>query len=296
MIPSMLSLVLPAYNEEANIEIVVNEALEEVPKVFERYEIIVVDDGSKDKTPEIVDRLAAAHPDHVRVIHHRPNKGYGAALTTGFRASKGDYMMFMDSDRQFKPEDLQLFEPYIGKADIIAGYRKKRNDPFYRFLIGYTFNTVVTILFGIHLRDIDCGFKIFRADVLKNMELTSPGALINTEIHAKAQRQGRSIIEVGVNHYPRLIGDQSGASIRVILRAMKETLLLWARMRNYSPVGEMGLSRNGSSETTHTEVGQSKPFPTFSMATILGLGGVVLAWLALRRGKNKKQTEERKSS
>ncbi len=293
MIDSMLSLILPAYNEEANIEIVVNEALQEIPKSFQRFELIVVDDGSKDKTPEITDRLAQQHPDLVRVIHHRPNRGYGAALTTGFRAAQGDYLMFMDSDRQFKPEDIAILAPYVHRADIVAGYRKKRNDPFYRFLIGYTFNTVVTILFGIHLRDIDCGFKIFKADVLRNMELTSPGALINTEIHAKAQRQGRSIVEVGVNHYARLVGDQSGASIRVILRAMRETIALWLRMRHYSPAAELGVARNGhsssssSSEKAQAGGGQSRPGPTISLGAVLGAGTALVAWRLLRRGKGK---------
>ena len=285
MIDSMLSLVLPAYNEEANIKIVVDEALEELPKNFARYEVIIVDDGSKDNTPQIADELAAEHPDYVRVIHHSPNKGYGAALTTGFRAAKGDYLMFMDSDRQFKPEDIALLAPYVNRADIVAGYRKKRNDPFYRFLIGYTFNTVVTVLFGIHLRDIDCGFKIFKADVLKNIDLTSPGALINTEIHAKAQRQGRSIVEVGVNHYPRLVGDQSGASIRVILRAMRETLSLWARMRNYTPAEELGVARNG-----HSVSGASaKSGPNLAMVGAVSFGVLLVVRGLFRRGKKNKQ-------
>jgi glycosyltransferase involved in cell wall biosynthesis len=277
LINAMLSLVLPAYNEEANVEIVVNEALEAIPNYFECYEIIIVDDGSKDKTPEIADRLAATHPEVVRVIHHRPNKGYGAALTTGFRAAKGDYLMFMDSDRQFKPEDIGLFAPYVGKADIIAGYRKKRNDPFYRFLIGYTFNLVVTVLFGIHLRDIDCGFKIFKADVLKNMDLTSPGALINTEIHAKAQRQGRSIIETGVNHYARLVGEQSGASIRVITRAMLETIRLWLRMRSYVPPNETNANHARPVTRGTVSIGSVG-------GVIVGLITLLLLWRLLRRG------------
>ncbi len=279
---SMLSLILPAYNEEANIEIVVHEALEEIPKNFKRFEIIVVDDGSKDKTSEIADRLAVEHSETVRVIHHTPNRGYGAALTTGFRAAQGDYLMFMDSDLQFKSEDIKLLMPYVGKADIIAGYRKKRNDPFYRYLIGYTFNTIVTLLFGIHLRDIDCGFKIFKADMLKNMELTSPGALINTEIHAKAQRQGRSIIEVGVNHYKRLVGDQSGASIQVILKAMLETIALWQRMRSYTPADEPGIAGNEPAAKG------TKPRGSFSLITALALSFLVIGWRLLRSG-NKKQ-------
>jgi glycosyltransferase involved in cell wall biosynthesis len=282
MIDAKLSLVLPAYNEEANVEIVVNEALEVLPTIFDRYEIIVVDDGSRDKTPEITDRLAATHPGKVRVIHHNPNKGYGAALTSGFRAADGDYLMFMDSDRQFKPEDIRLLAPYVGKADIIAGYRKKRNDPYYRFLIGYTFNTIVTILFDIHLRDIDCGFKIFKADLLQNMALTSPGALINTEIHAKAKRQGRSIIEVGVNHYPRLVGDQSGASIKVILRAMRETLALWWRMGNYSPEADLELVRQGY--VPERKVSQSG-YTGLIFGALAATFSLFLVWRLLRRGK-----------
>ncbi len=287
MIKSKLSLVLPAYNEEANLETVVKETLKEIPKSFEEFEIIIVDDGSRDKTGEIADRLGKENPKLIRVIHHNPNRGYGAALTTGFNAATGDYLMFMDSDQQFKAEDIRLLASYVPKADIIAGYRKKRNDPFYRFLIGYTFNTVVTVLFGIHLRDIDCGFKIFKADVLKNMELSSPGALINTEIHAKAQRQGRSIIEVGVNHYPRLVGEQSGASIRVITRAMRETILLWLRMRGYEPPQEMGNSPDGA-ETGQKDLEVTrvvKPFPSVSLATAAAFFTVFLTWRLLNRRK-----------
>jgi glycosyltransferase involved in cell wall biosynthesis len=285
MVDGMLSLVLPAYNEEANLEIVVKEALEELPKNFSGFEIIIVDDGSKDGTPEIADRLAAENSELLKVIHHRPNRGYGAALASGFKAAQGDYLMFMDSDRQFKAADVKLLAPYVGKADIIAGYRKKRNDPFYRFIIGYTFNTVVTVLFGIHLRDIDCGFKIFRAEMLKPMELTSPGALINTEIHAKAQRQGRSIIEVGVNHYPRLVGDQSGASIKVILRAMRETLALWWRMRFY-PVAEGITGEDTSTDAALTRQisGLSKPFPSLNLFAVLGILAVFVVWRLTRRG------------
>ncbi len=284
MVDGMLSLVLPAYNEEANLQFVVNEALEELPKNFAGFEIIVVNDGSKDGTPAIAERLAAENPGLVKVIHHHPNRGYGAALSSGFKAAQGDYLMFMDSDRQFKAADVQLLAPYVGKADIIAGYRKKRNDPFYRFLIGYTFNTVVTSLFGIHLRDIDCGFKIFRAGMLKQMELTSPGALINTEIHAKAQRQGHSIIEVGVNHYPRLVGNQSGASVKVIVRAMRETLALWWRMRFY-PVRE-GISGEDTSDAALTRQisGLSKPFPSLNLFAVLGILAIYVLWRLMHQG------------
>lgn len=286
MVDGTLSLVLPAYNEEANLEIVVKEALEELPKNFSSFEIIIVDDGSKDRTPGLADRLAAGQPGLVKVIHHRPNRGYGAALTSGFEAARGDYLMFMDSDRQFRAADVRLLAPYVGKADIVAGYRKKRHDSFYRFLIGYTFNTIVTLFFGIHLRDIDCGFKIFRAEMLKTMQLTSPGALINTEIHAKAQRQGRSLIEVGVNNYPRLAGDQSGASLRVIGRAGRETVALWWRMRFYAvPEGLTGDDTEKDAALARRVNRASKPFPSFNTFGVLGVlvvFGVVWRWT--RRG------------
>ena len=210
MIDGKLSLILPAHNEEPNIEAVVRQATDVLPTLFTDYEVLVVDDGSKDRTAEIADELAAENP-HVKALHHPKNKGYGGALTTGFTNATGDYLMFMDSDRQFDIQDLENLTPYIGNYDIVAGYRIKRNDPYYRFLIGSGFNQMVKLLFQVNLRDIDCGFKVFKADVLREMDLTSPGALINTEIHAKANVQGRSLVEVGVNHYPRLEGEQSGA-------------------------------------------------------------------------------------
>ncbi len=234
MIDAKLSLILPAHNEEANLGPVVNEALRVLPTAFSDFEIIIVDDGSRDRTPQIADELAA-QDSRVRVVHHPRNRGYGAALTSGFGAATGDYWMFMDSDRQFDINDIHRLLPYVGKYDIVAGFRIKRRDPFYRFIIGHTFNVIVKLLFGVKMRDIDCGFKIFRAEILRGMSLESPGALINTEIHAKANRQGATVVEVGVNHYPRKVGEQSGASPRVILRAFWEIARLWLRLRKYRP-------------------------------------------------------------
>jgi glycosyltransferase involved in cell wall biosynthesis len=234
VIDGKLSLILPAHNEEPNIGAVVRQATDVLPTLFTDYEVLVVDDGSKDRTGEIADELAAENP-HVKALHHPKNRGYGGALTTGFTNATGDYLMFMDSDRQFDIQDLENLTPYIGSYDIVAGYRIKRNDPYYRFLIGSGFNQMVKLLFQVNLRDIDCGFKVFKAEVLRGMDLESPGALINTEIHAKANVQGRSLVEVGVNHYPRLEGEQSGASIKVMFRAVLETFRLWGRMRGYVP-------------------------------------------------------------
>jgi glycosyltransferase involved in cell wall biosynthesis len=225
-LPGSLSLVLPAHNEEANIEVVVRESLAALPSFAETFEIIVVDDGSRDGTAGIVDRLAAAD-GRVHVVHHERNRGYGAALTSGFKVSTGDFVMFMDADRQFDIRDLRLLTPFASEYDVVAGFRMERNDPVHRRVFAELFNVAVRILFGVHLRDIDCAFKLFRGDLLRSLPLTAPGALINTEIQARARQRGATLEQVGVHHYPRVAGQSSGGSPRVIARAMGETLALW---------------------------------------------------------------------
>ncbi len=228
------SLVLPAHNEAENIEPVVRRALDVLPCYFDRFEIIVVDDGSKDQTGAIIDRLAA-EDSRVRAIHHIKNRGYGGALTSGFEASTGDHVMFMDSDRQFDIADIELLYPFIQTHEIVAGFRMMRQDELHRRIFAETFNLVVRVLFGVHLRDIDCAFKVFDGDLIRSLTLSSPGALINAEIQAKARRQGASIQQVGVRHFPRVAGEATGGNPRVIARAMKETVVLWWKMRTYQP-------------------------------------------------------------
>lgn len=233
-IPGSLSLVLPAHNEQDNIEIVVERALEVLPSFTGEFEIIVVNDGSKDNTAAIIDRLAA-QDSRVKPVHHIKNRGYGGALTSGFQASTGDYVMFMDADRQFDIADLSRLSPLVGDFDIVAGFRMERNDEFHRKLFAEIFNLTGRVLFGIHVRDIDCAFKVFRGDMLRTLNLTAPGALINTEMQAKLRRQGASLIQVGVNHYPRVAGEATGGNPKVIFRAMKETIRLWWQMHSYQP-------------------------------------------------------------
>jgi glycosyltransferase involved in cell wall biosynthesis len=228
--PHFLSLVLPAHNEEGNIEAVTWDALAILPEHFQTFEIVIVDDGSTDATPRLIDRLAADDA-RVRVIHHPQNRGYGAALRSGFATARGDRILFMDADRQFDIREVAKLAPLTARYDIIAGYRLRRNDPWRRVALGAAFNTVVKVLFGVWVRDIDCGFKLFRADLLRGLELQAPGALLNTEILALAHRQGATLAEVGVTHHPRSAGAQSGGSPRVVLRSLGEMLHLWRRLR-----------------------------------------------------------------
>ncbi len=261
-----LSLVLPAHNEEPNIRTVVEEASQVLPTAFTDYEVIVVNDGSKDRTLEISQALATENP-HVRVVNHPVNQGYGAAVTSGFNAATGDYIMFMDSDRQFDINDIYRLTPFVGEYDIVAGYRIKRNDPAHRLLNAKIFGLAVTLLFNLGVRDVDCAFKIMRADVLKGINLESPGALINTEILSKARAQGRTLTQVGVNHYARLEGVQSGANLKVVIRAFFEIIRLWWRMRSYVPPSGIVIE---------------KP-PTYRGYAIFGVAGLV-ALLVLRGG------------
>ncbi len=234
MLQISLSVVLPAHNEEANIEVVVRSCLEVLPRLVSDFEIVVVDDGSRDATAQILDRLAS-EDERVVALHHEVNRGYGDALMTGIASTRGEYVMFMDSDRQFDIADLERLLPYIGAYDVVAGFRLRRQDPPLRLLYAHIFNMAVRVFFGIRVRDIDCAFKVFRGDLLRGMRLEIGGALINTEMLAKARRQGATLTEVGVHHYPRLVGAQSGGSFRVVFRAMRGFFRLWGRMRGYVP-------------------------------------------------------------
>jgi glycosyltransferase involved in cell wall biosynthesis len=233
-IPGTLSLVLPAYNEAENIEIVVRQALSVLPEFTSDFEIIVVNDGSKDGTAAIIDRLAK-EDDRVKPVHHATNQGYGGAVKTGFQASTCDYVMFMDADRQFDIADIRLLAPFVPLFDIVAGFRMERSDPMIRRVNAEVFNLAVRILFDVHIRDLDCAFKIFRGDLIRSIELTSSGALLNAETQAKLRRQGATMVQVGVPHYPRVAGTATGGNIKVILRAMKGTVVLWLRMHRYVP-------------------------------------------------------------
>jgi glycosyltransferase involved in cell wall biosynthesis len=233
-IPGRLSLILPAHNEEQNIEIVVRDALRVLPTYAPEVEILVVNDGSTDRTGDIIDRLHA-NDDRVWPLHHKHNQGYGAALRTGFGSSTGDFVMFMDSDRQFDIRDIMLLAPFVDLFDIVAGFRMERSDPLHRRINAEIFNVTIRMLFGVHMRDLDCAFKIFRGNQIRELRLTTSGALINAEMQAKLRRQGATLVQVGVPHHPRVAGQATGGDLKVILKAMRETVSLWMRMHRYQP-------------------------------------------------------------
>jgi glycosyltransferase involved in cell wall biosynthesis len=228
--PLSLSVFFPCYNEQDNIGQTTQRAVEVLEGMGADYEIILVNDGSADQTGARADAIAAGN-NRVRVVHHPQNMGYGAALQSGIRAAKKELVFFTDGDGQFDIGEIKLLLPLIEQNDIVCGYRLDRKDPFIRKLNGWMWTRLVNFLFGMHIRDIDCAFKLFRAEIFEGMTMSSEGALISAEILARATRRGFRIAEVGVHHYPRKAGKQTGAKLTVILRAFKELFKLYNRIR-----------------------------------------------------------------
>ena len=216
-----LTIFFPCYNEEQNVERVTREALETAGQVSDDYEIIIVNDGSRDRTAEVTDKLAAEYPA-VRVLRHEVNKGYGAALQTGFKNARKELVFYTDGDGQFKIEEIKKLLPLIEKYDIVSGYRINRQDPLHRKVNAFMWGSMVNMLFKLNVRDVDCAFKLYRRKIFDDISLTSQGALIDTEILARAKAKGYTITEVGVNHYPRTAGSQTGAKLSVIIKAFRE--------------------------------------------------------------------------
>ena len=228
-----LSWFFPAHNEEANLEGLVAEAMETLPTLADAFEIIVVNDGSKDATGRLADGLAAAYPEVVRAIHHETNQGYGAALRSGFRAARHDHVAFTDGDRQFKVADVgrlidRMAEP--DAPDVVVGYRIKRADPLVRTVYARLYRLANRIFFGLKVRDVDCACKLFRRAALDGIAVESGGAFFSAELLIKLEAAGRTLAEVGVPHYPRTAGSPTGAKPSVVFRAVRDFWLLRLRM------------------------------------------------------------------
>jgi glycosyltransferase involved in cell wall biosynthesis len=219
--PTFFSLCLPAYNEKDNIEDTLDDACAILPEFVEQFEVVVVDDGSRDNTGDIVDRYSERVPQ-VRLVRHERNKGYGAAVTTALRAARGELVAFTDSDGQFSLLDLPLLLAKIDQHDVVLGYRYNRADSPIRLFNAWGWNWVIRLALGVRIKDLDCAFKVFRRDVLDRLRLTSTGATINAEMMAQCMRGGLRMVELPVNHYPRYAGAPTGAALKVIMRAFRE--------------------------------------------------------------------------
>ena len=228
--PFSLSVCMPAYNEEANLPGMIADVVAVMDPRFADFEIVVTNDGSKDRTGEVLAELATQYPQ-LKPVNHVVNQGYGAAVFTALSNASKDVIFFTDSDRQFKLEEIDRLTALLPKADMVVGYRAPRRDPPKRVLFGRGWSGLVTLLFGYTARDIDCAFKLVRRDAFARVAplIASRGATFSAEWLVLSKRAGLRIVETPVSHLPRTAGAQTGARPEVIKRAFRE---LWRfRMR-----------------------------------------------------------------
>jgi len=225
-----LSLVFPAFDEEPNLGPLLDEARRIAARLATHFEIVVVDDGSRDEGARVVAERARSDP-RIRLIRHVANRGYGAALRAGLRAARGELVFFSDADLQFDLDELALLLEHAADFDIVAGYRAPRRDPWPRRLLAWGWGSLVRGLFDLEVRDIDCAFKVFRRHVLEALPLASIGAFVNTELLVRARSAGFRVHQVPVSHRRRRHGRQTGAHPRVIARALVELASLYRELR-----------------------------------------------------------------
>ncbi len=246
-----LSVFFPAYYDEENIGKVVDKAVTVLESLaLKDYEIIIIEDGSPDRTGEVADELARKYP-RVRVIHHEKNMGYGATLRDGFYAAKFDYVFYSDGDNQFDLDELRKFVALIPYSDIIIGYRISKQYSQWRRFTSFVYNYILRRLFNVDYMDVDCAFKLFKADLFKKIEIESTDAFIDAEIMLKARLLGYSVTEMGVKHLPRLAGVSTGAKLGVILRTIRE---IYRFYRKYGKQIRAAAAQAHQKQPKHDEV------------------------------------------
>jgi glycosyltransferase involved in cell wall biosynthesis len=231
------SLVIPAHNEEENIARVVTGAREVLVTLAERYEIVLVDDGSTDATVETARAALGADASNLTVVRHEAKSGYGATVRDGLMAAKGTLLSFMDGDGQFDPRDFVKLSRELQHADFVVGRRLHRADPKFRSVMSAMVNIAVTLLYGIRVRDVDCGMKVMKREYWDRCApLLARSALINTEMLFKVRRLGGTTVQIPVQHLPRIAGKRSGGRLIPIMRLLRDILVLrWRLARHWRP-------------------------------------------------------------
>lgn len=230
-----LTVFFPAHNEEANIGKLVEATYATLKGRVEEFEILVINDGSTDGTKAVLEDLAKKYAE-VRPIHHEFNQGYGGAVQTGFRSATKDLVFFSDGDGQFDIREIHKFLDAIPGRDAILGYRINRRDPLHRKVFAKCWGMLIRCLFGLKVRDLDCAFKLFHRNQIQSITFETKGAMITTELLAKLMKRPRfDYVQIGVTHLPRLAGQQSGGSPKVVLRAFRELFRMYGRLKNYRP-------------------------------------------------------------
>jgi glycosyltransferase involved in cell wall biosynthesis len=225
--PAGLSVFFPAYNDSGTIASMVIRAVQAASELTPDYEVIVVNDGSGDATAEIVDELARTYP-RVRVVHHGGNRGYGGALQTGFRTATKELIFYTDGDAQYDPAELAaLWAKMTPEIDLVNGYKISRSDPIHRIVIGRAYHHIVSLMFGLTVRDVDCDFRLLRRAIFERIDLTKTSGVICLEMMKKIEDGGFRIVEVPVHHYHRAFGKSQFFNVRRIARTGIDVCRLW---------------------------------------------------------------------
>jgi dolichol-phosphate mannosyltransferase len=235
-----LSLVLPAYNEEGNIERAVREAAAAASALTSDFELVVVDDGSRDATAQRLASLQSELGQRLQVVRHPENRGYGAALRSGFQKARGELVFYTDADNQFDLAELGGFLPLMGEWDAVLGYRARRQDPRLRLFTSRVFNQLAAWALGLGVKDVNCSFKLFRGDLLRSMPLVSDDFMIDAELVARLRRLQSKVVEKGVTHLPRPAG-RSTVRPWHVPRTLASLARLWLSLRR-----ENGNSHSGN--------------------------------------------------
>jgi glycosyltransferase involved in cell wall biosynthesis len=225
--PAGLSVFFPAYNDSGTIASMVIRAVKAASELTSDYEVIVVNDGSADATAQIADELAHTYP-HVRVIHHAKNIGYGGALQTGFRSATKEFIFYTDGDAQYDPDEVAaLWARMSPDVDLVNGYKISRSDPLHRIVIGRLYHHIVSLLFGLTVRDVDCDFRLMRRSIFERFNLEKTSGVICLELMKKIQDAGFHIVEVPVHHYHRAFGKSQFFNFRRIFKTAIDVMRLW---------------------------------------------------------------------
>jgi glycosyltransferase involved in cell wall biosynthesis len=225
--PASLSIFFPAYNDSGTIASMVIRAVKAATALTSDFEVIVVDDGSADGTAGIADELARTYPQ-VRAVHHPTNRDYGAALQTGFRSATKELVFYTDGDAQYDPGELTaLWADMSPDVDLVNGYKISRSDPLHRIVIGRVYHYIVSILFGLKLRDVDCDFRLMRRSIFERINLEKTSGIICVEMMKKIQDHGFRIVEVPVHHFHRSYGKSQFFNFRRLFRTGRDLMLLW---------------------------------------------------------------------